>query len=210
MVFNITAEECIISNTPLITLCDSELSVKFAHTSSSLWGLQVCTQHGQGCAGGDVCGRRAPVGPAPPAARGTHGGRWLAGGSSQPGLLPAPSRTQPRFWECSAPNLRPCPGQLLAPRIAQISCGGSNNCPRDGKRQLFPASWEHCWTGRAGRGAAECGHPPRRESWQLVMLFQGLVLSKKRKGFQRGFKPQTCFFETIFQTQRLQFHIRKT
>ena len=71
------------------------------------------------------------------------GAGGLLGDSSRSGLLCAPSRTQPRFRGCAAPNPGPCLGQLLAPRIAQISCRGSNNCPRDGKHQVFSAFWEH-------------------------------------------------------------------
>lgn len=39
----------------------------------------------------------------------------------------------------------------------------------------------------------------------LVMLLEGLVFPKERKGFQRGFKPQTCFLGTnsrALQTMR--------
>lgn len=179
MVFNTTAGEYIISNTPPITLCDSELCVKFAHTSSSLWGPRVFTQQGQGCAGGDVR-QESPAAPAPPAAHGTHGG------SPQPGLLPAPPRTQPQSWGCSAPNPGPGPGQLLAPRIAQISCRGSNNCPRDGKHQLFPASWERCWAGRAGRGAAQCWPPtPPGQLATCYALSRSCFIQKKERVLER-------------------------
>jgi len=96
-----------------------------------------------------------------------------------PGSIRNPARVPGR----SAPRPGPCPGQLLAPRIAQLSCRGSNNRPRDGKHQLLPALWEHGWSGESsGRASwALATQPGRREGLQLgtlchrITAWQGLA-----------------------------------
>lgn len=137
--------------------------------------------------------------PSPPSSRGCSRGSAGAGsspgGSSWPWLLCAPSRAQPGFRGCAAPSQGPCPGQLLVPRIAQISCRGSNNCPRDGKHQLFSAFWEHCWArGEQSQGKpGTAGQPSSRKGLQLVMIFRGLVFPKKGKGFQEVLNLRLAF-----------------
>lgn len=123
---------------------------------------------------------------------GHHWSRQLA---SQSGLLCAPSRTQPRFRVCAAPNPGSCLGQLLPPRIAQISCRGSNNCPRDGKHQLFSAFWELCWArGEQSQWRQRASHPAQQEEELPACYALPRILFLPRKGFQRRVKPQTCFF----------------
>lgn len=80
-----------------------------------------------------------------------------------------------------------------------------------GSTNYFQLSGSISELGESNRGGGRvlATQPGRREGLQLVMFLQGLVFPKKWKGFQRGFKPQTCSSETIFQTQRLPFHTRK-
>lgn len=126
---------------------------------------------------------------------GHHWSRRLA---SQSGLLCASSRTQPRFRVCAAPNPGSCLGQLLAPRIAQISCRGSNNCPRDGKHQLFSAFWELCWArGEQSQWRQRASHPARQEEElpACYALPRILFLPRKGKGFKEGLNLRLAFLK---------------